>query len=482
VVLTYLSEAAGYTIVLQTTVRGTVDAWSAQPLTKSEALEVLSGALAKNGLSYLQSGRTLTILSQEDAKKRNMPVKQGSKPEDIPQNDEIVTQIMPLSHINAAQLLRDLDTLLPKTADVTSNEGGNAIIITDTQANIRHFAEIVEAIDTSISSIAGIKVFPLKFADSKAVSQVIKDLFAPDTTTSNQRGGGGSPFGGFTSRFGGGGPGGFGGGGTPGGFGGGGGPGGPGGGRTSSRNSAATSKVVAVSDDRSNSVVVTAPDDVMPTIEQLVAAVDVNVEDVTELRVFRLKYADPSEMADMLSNLFPDETKQNSNNNNASSRFGSPFGGFFGATGGGGPGGGRGGATTTGASGTPSDRAKKQGRVIAVADPRTVSVVVSTSHDLMRQIEQMVTQLDSNKGKNQVVRVYPLDNADAQQVQQVLQDLFQTTQSNNRNRNSATQNSPLTTRASTQVQSQGTGNTGFGSTGGGGGRGGVGGGGGGTIP
>jgi hypothetical protein len=178
-------------------------------------------------------------------------------------------------------------------------------------------------------------------------------------------------------------------------------------------------------------------------------------------------------MADLLSNLFPDDTKQNNGSNPSStSRFGSPFAGFFGGPTGA-PGGGRTGSTGgASAGGAQSDRAKKQGRVIAVADPRTVSVVVSTSHDLMRQIEQMVTQLDSNKGKNQVVKVYPLDNADAQEVQQVLQDLFQSTQSNNRNRNSANQNSALTTRATTQVQSQGTGTTGFGSTGGGGNRGG----------
>jgi general secretion pathway protein D len=441
-VLSYLSEAAGYTIVLKTALRGTVDVFSEKPLTKAEALQVLNIALAKNGLASIQNGRTLTILSQEDAKKALIRVRSGSKPEAIPVDDEMVTQIMPLSHVNAAQLLKDLEGLLPANADVSSNESGNVIVMTDTQANIHHFAEIVEAIDTSISAVAGIKVYPLHYADSKAVSQVIKDLFAPDTSSaaSSRGGSGASPFAGILSRFGGGAAGGATGGSS----------------RGSSSRGPTASRVVTVSDDRSNSVVVTAPDDVMSTIDDLIKAIDINVEDLTEIRVFRLKYADPNEVANLLSNLFPDDTTKNGASGtpgSPTSRFGSPFANPFGAA----PAGGAG----------QSDRAKKMARVIAVPDPRTVSVVITTSHDIMKQIEMMITNLDNNKGKNQVVKVYPLDNADAQQVQQVLQDLFQSTQSNNRNRNSANQNSPLTTRATTQVQSQGTsGSTTTGSRGG----------------
>src|SRR5262245_24131527 len=41
-VLNYLSEAAGFIIVLETRVEGKVDAWSNQPLTKDEAVELLN--------------------------------------------------------------------------------------------------------------------------------------------------------------------------------------------------------------------------------------------------------------------------------------------------------------------------------------------------------------------------------------------------------------------------------------------------------
>jgi type II secretory pathway component GspD/PulD (secretin) len=159
------------------------------------------------------------------------------------------------------------------------------------------------------------------------------------------------------------------------------------------------------------------------------------VEDLMELKVFRLKYADPSEMADLLTSLFPDETKTTTSNNN--------MGGFrFG------PGGGGNNAAANSAS---SDRLKKQSRVLAIADQRTTSIVVSASRYLMANIGQMIEQLDSNPAKKQKVFVYSLENAEVQQVETVLQNLFEG--QNSRNTRSSSQNSALTTR-STQSQNQ----------------------------
>jgi uncharacterized membrane protein len=194
-----------------------------------------------------------------------------------------------------------------------------------------------------------------------------------------------------------------------------------------------------------------------------VKSVDKNVEDITEVRAFRLKYSDPVEMADLLTSLFPDETQQSSGGGQV--RFGGgQFGGF------GGRGGGN--AAATG----DSDLAKKKGKVLAVPDQRTGSVIVKAARDVMGQIAQMVEQLDANPAKKQKVYVYELDNADPTEVETVLRSLFENQNTQNRNtRNNQNQNSALTTRQ-TQNQNQNRNTTGgFGQGGGQGGGGGFGG-------
>ena len=444
-VLNYLSEAAGYIIVTEAEVRGKLDVIAKQPVTKEEAFTILESALARNGYTALRNGRTLTIVSKEGARKRDIPVKSGNDPEAIPKDEQMVTQIIPVRFISATQLTTDLQPLLPSEATMTANDAGNALVITDTQASIRRLTEIIRALDTSLAGANSVKVYPLQYADAKELAAVIKELYPAQDSRSS---GGGNTRGGFA---GGGFPGGF-----PGGFGGNRGGGG-GAASSGSGNRAAASRVVAVADEHSNSIIINAPDDAMPAIEELIRSVDTNVQDVTELRVFRLQHADPVEMSEVLAGLFPDPTTGTDSQRNQ--RFGGGFGMFGGNRGGG-----------TGAA--TSDRAKKKGKVITVPDQRTSSIIVSADHEMMDQIADMVKQLDANPARKQKVYVYDLQNADPQQVQEVLRGLFESQNTQNRSTQNRSQNSALTTRSTQQQQQQNNRNTGGGFGGGGGGTGG----------
>jgi general secretion pathway protein D len=228
----------------------------------------------------------------------------------------------------------------------------------------------------------------------------------------------------------------------------GGGTGGRGG--STSTGGAVNTRVLAVADEQSNSLVVAVPDTMLPMIEDLVEKLDQPVSDVTELRVFTLKNADPQELADQLALLFPDESR-NATGANQQQRF--RFGGS---------GRGRGAA----AAASPSQRVLKQSRVLAVADPRTSSLIVSAAGELMPQIERMVEQLDSSAARKQKVFVYSLKNADPQQAAIIMQEMFQRTTTANRNLQN--QNSALSSRVQANNQQISTGqanNTGFGGTG-----------------
>jgi type II secretory pathway component GspD/PulD (secretin) len=216
---------------------------------------------------------------------------------------------------------------------------------------------------------------------------------------------------------------------------------------------------VAIADERTNSLIVSAPDDMMGDIEKLVNQIDVNVADVTELRVFPLINSDPLEMADLFTQLFPDDTRANtSGNNNQNGRFPFQFGGF-----------GNNNNRRTTQGNQQSDRALKRDRVVAVPDQRTSSLIVSASREMMPEIAAMIQQLDSSQARKQRVYVYSLENADVEGVAQVVRDIFERT-TTTANRNNQNQTSALDTR-SRQLQNQGSTssaarNTGFGGNGG----------------
>jgi len=311
-VLEHLSKAAGLIIQIDAPrVSGSVTVIG-QSLTRDEAVDLLNSELNKNGYAAVRTGRTLRINTKEAIKSGKNPVKTSNNPEDIPDNDEMATWIIPIRYVEASQLVSDISPFVSPQATIIANQAGNSVIITDVQSNIRHLVEIIKSIDSS-------------------------------------------------------------------------------------------------------------------------------AEDVTEVRVFHLINADPTEMATLLSGLFPDQNTASApiriggrgNRGGGRGGFGGP-GGFFAAAL----------AGNSGNANPQQDRIKKRNQVVAVADARTSSVVVTATRDLMTQIEEMVTELDK-PGKQQRMAVIPVINGNANDIMQALQDTVGVNTSRN-NRN--TQTDPFTTR------------------------------------
>ena len=289
-VLDYLSDAAGFIIVLDTQVHGSVDLWSDQPVSKDEAVDLLNSVLNKNGYAAIRDGRTLTIVDKNDAKTRNIPVKTGNDPDAIPDNDEIVTQIIPIRFVEARQLASDLSTFVSPQATIVANEAGNSIVVTDTQSNIKHLVQIIQAVDNSAEAETEIRVFRLQFANPTDVATELGNIFPTSGSGSNTQ----LPIR-FGGGFGGGGPGGF--------F-----------ARMAAANAANSNssgdrikkatQVTAVADARIQAVIVTAPKDLMDQIAGMMHDLDVPSQRDQNVYVYHLNNGDPNQVEQVLQNTF----------------------------------------------------------------------------------------------------------------------------------------------------------------------------------
>ena len=308
-VLNYLSDAAGFIIVLETHVNGNVTIISTHPVTKDEAVDLLNSQLNKNNYAAIRDGRMLTIVDKNDAKTRNIPVKIGNNPVNIPKNDEIVTQIIPIRFVEARQLVSDLSLFVSSQATVVANETGNSIIVTDTQANIRHLAEIIKAVDDSAEAETEIRVFRLKFASPADVASELSSVFPSSSGSSAQspisfRGGGG----------GGGGPGGFmarmmanaGGGG--------------GGNSAANDRVKKATQVTAVADNRIQAVIITAPKDLMEQIASMMNDLDVPSDRDQNVHVFTMMNGDPQQAVQVLQNMFQSSSTSSRNGSSSSTQ------------------------------------------------------------------------------------------------------------------------------------------------------------------
>src|SRR6185436_5254387 len=119
----------------------------------------------------------------------------------VPTKD-LVTQIVYVHNVESSQLITSLQPLMPTGTSMSPNQGANAIVITDTKANIRRMVQLVKALDTASVSASTVRVFALTYADATQMAQVVQQLFQSDSGRDRSRfggffpGGGGFPFGG----------------------------------------------------------------------------------------------------------------------------------------------------------------------------------------------------------------------------------------------------------------------------------------------
>jgi len=280
-VLAYLSGAAGLIVVKEVEVTGRVSVLSRQSVTVEEAVDLLNTLLHRGGYAAVRTGRLLRIVALADAKKRNIPVRSGADPEAIKVSDEIITQIVPIRYADALKLQEDLRSLLPEYAQLTANASSNALILTDTSAGVRRIVEIVRELDRHMAATVSVRVFTLEFAEAATTARLINEVF--DVEKAQQQDSSRSSR--FREMFL---------------------RGGRSGGESESAASTGgpTHKVIAAGDDRTNTVVVSGPPDVLEVVAQVVEQIDSDPAEEQSVFIYPLRNADAASVAETLTQLF----------------------------------------------------------------------------------------------------------------------------------------------------------------------------------
>ena len=398
-VLEYLSDAAGLTILSDEPLYdGRMTVISRQPIPLDEAISLINSILKERDLTTVLMGKTLKVVTLEKAKTENIPVFSGQDPDVIVPSDDVVHYVIPVRHVTATALKENLQGLLPEYASLEANEDGNALIITDTTANVKRLMQIIVALDTHMSSVAEIRVFRLINADATSAANLINTMFQQDQqggTRGRQGGRPQNPMEMMMQRMRGG----------PGGR-----PGGRGGDDRDQQSQGGGSlnvQVVAAADDRTNSVVVRGPAEVLDIVDSMIKQLEDTTAQVAGVKIFQLRYADAMNAAEMINQLFGEE--ESSSRNQQRGGFGPMM--FRG------PGG-------RGSRGNQDEETGSMARIAAAADSQTNTVVVTGPDDMLEVVAEVVKKLDSQLPNVADVKVFHLEYADAQDTAELINEVF----------------------------------------------------------
>jgi general secretion pathway protein D len=164
-----VSEITGRNFIVGPNVQGKVSVISARPMQPDEIYDVFLSVLRVHGYAAVAAGSMIKIVPEAMAQAEG-----GNSVATAESGDAIVTQIVPLRHVAAAELVPILRPLLPQGAQLIAHQSSNSLVISDRASNVQRVAGIIARIDTVSDS--EVEVIPLQHANASEMARTLTIL------------------------------------------------------------------------------------------------------------------------------------------------------------------------------------------------------------------------------------------------------------------------------------------------------------------
>ena len=166
-----VAEVSGKNFIVDPRVKGKVTVISSRPMDAGEVYEVFLSILKVHGFAAVPSGAVIKIVPDVSAKQDSIPNATDKEPG---VGDEMVTRVVQVDHVAAAQLVPILRPLVPQQGHLAAYPATNVLIISDRAENVTRLVSIIRRIDKVSDS--EIEVIRLQHASAAEVVRILNAI------------------------------------------------------------------------------------------------------------------------------------------------------------------------------------------------------------------------------------------------------------------------------------------------------------------
>ncbi|MDN5733549.1 type II secretion system secretin GspD [Psychrobacter celer] len=346
----FINEVATITnqnFVLDPRINGNVTVISNKALSRDEIYQLFLSVMQVNGIAAIDSGTTVKLVPDNVAKQSGVAV--DLRGDSV--GESLATRVIYLTNTQAAEVLGVIRPLMPQSAHAAAVPGVNALVLSDRADSLNQLTALIRDLDSNVND--SLRVIPLRHVDSERMMELISALVS--SAGSGQAQGG-------------------------------------------------SNQLKVIADSASDRLLVKGSPEMIAKVQEMVNQLDTTPSRrLSGLRVFRLKYASASHIAEMLRGLLANQsinsagatsTLESASLNDASSA-GAGLSSAANDTS----------TNSTAASalssaGAGTGSASANGRPFSIiADETQNAVIVNAAPELMFEIEDAVNQLDSRRAQ-----------------------------------------------------------------------------------
>ncbi|MFZ0243445.1 MAG: type II secretion system secretin GspD [Desulfobacterales bacterium] len=175
VFINLVGELTGKNFIVDPRVRGNVTVIAPTRIPVADLYRFFESVLQVHGFSAVAAGPAVKIVPAAEA--RTMNIDTGPAAQPTPAGDEPVTRVIRLAHADADEVKRLLTPLVSRNAFIGALAAASELVITDTAASVRRLLKIIHEIDVA-GNRRDLAVVPLQYANAAKLSQLLPSLFS----------------------------------------------------------------------------------------------------------------------------------------------------------------------------------------------------------------------------------------------------------------------------------------------------------------
>jgi general secretion pathway protein D len=177
-VIVAIGQITHKNFIIDPRVQGRVTIVSSRPVDADAVYATFLSVLEVHGLAAAPAGQVIKIVPSLEARQMPGPDYSSSTP-----GDAVVTHVVQITNVSATQLVPVLRPLMSTEAQLAAYPQSNVLIMSDRASNVTRMLEIIARIDQATES--DIEVIALQNAPASDVVQVLTSLMQADASGQN---------------------------------------------------------------------------------------------------------------------------------------------------------------------------------------------------------------------------------------------------------------------------------------------------------
>ncbi|RJQ49575.1 MAG: type II secretion system protein GspD [Gammaproteobacteria bacterium] len=170
-VISTVSEITGKNFIVDPRVSGKITIVSTRPMEKDEVYQVFLSVLEVHGFATVPGGKVIKIVPDANAKFGDIPTATDEEPG---AGDEIITRVIEVKHVQAAQLVPILRPLASPQGHMAAFPQNNTLIVSDRAGNTERLAKIIRRVDQPSSD--EVEIIPVQNASAAELVRILTTL------------------------------------------------------------------------------------------------------------------------------------------------------------------------------------------------------------------------------------------------------------------------------------------------------------------